>query len=99
MSSSLACKRAFSPLFVTLDATQPIVPKYRIRIAVSIRGDNGSPKDANILGTGRTLISPKRWIYAIVNVINNRPTPASRTMIPEVSDAFIRNQNHNALNE
>jgi len=48
------------PLAVTVEAIQPITPRYRIRMAVSMRGDKASPKDAMRLGTGRTLMSPCR---------------------------------------
>jgi len=47
-----------TPLAVTVEAIQPITPRYIIRMAASMRGDKASPKDAMRLGTGRTLISP-----------------------------------------
>ena len=60
LSSSLACKSTVIPLAVTVEAIQPIKPRYRIRMAASMRGDKASPKDDMRLGTGRTLMSPCR---------------------------------------
>ena len=60
LSSSLARKRAVTPLAITMEAIQPINPRYRTRMAASMRGDKPSPKDAVRLRTGRTLMSPYR---------------------------------------
>jgi hypothetical protein len=43
------------------------------------------------MGTDRTLISPFRYIEAIMNVVSRRTTPNRRIMIPELSKHFIRN--------
>ena len=46
LSSSLACKSIVIPLAVTVEAIQPITPRYRTRMAASMRGNKASPKDA-----------------------------------------------------
>ena len=45
LSSSLACKRTGILLAVTVESIQPITPRYRTRMAASMRGDKASPKD------------------------------------------------------
>jgi hypothetical protein len=92
LSSSLACKRTVIPLAVTVEAIQPITPRYRIRMAASTSGDKASPKVAMRLGTGSTLMSPCRWIQAAMKVISRRAMPVRRMAIPEASEDFIRNQ-------
>ena len=56
LTRSLACKSTFSPLAVTVVEIQTIMPKYRTRMAASIRGENAFPKDDKKLGTGLSLI-------------------------------------------
>jgi len=92
LSSSLACRRTVTPLAVTVEAIQPITPRYRTLMAASTSGDKASPKVAMRLGTGRTLMSPYRWIQATMKVISRRAMPVRRMAIPGASEDFVHNQ-------
>jgi len=84
-------KSIFIPLVVTVEAIQPKIPKYKNRIATSIRGDKVSPKDHTNPGIGNTLIRPKRFKKARMKVNPKRVRLITKMNIPEVSDGLIRN--------
>jgi len=82
-ASLLSCVTSCTPLTVSTEPIHPMMPRYMIRMHVTIKGANASPKTDTRSGDPVMDGSLLRNRYALAKVKASRATPMKRVTYPE----------------
>jgi len=81
----LSCVTSCTPLIVSREPIYPIMPRYMIRMHVSISGAKAVPKTVTKSGDPAMFGLLLRNRYALAKVKASRATPMKRVTYPETS--------------